>query len=431
LYRAAAGNAIHDSEDRSPQPRCHPETRKEMLKDEFNSFSSAEEASNSSSDHPSSPILWLHGPAGAGKSAIAQSLCEMLEEEACLGASFFFKRGDPFCGHSKRLFATIAYQLALHWPDLKRHISQSVENDPSLLDKVLPMQLQRLIIEPCRQMGSTPALVVIIDGLDDCKDPNIQQNILQLISHAVHEEQLPLRFLVASRPEPHIREIFSGALNGIHCPVNVKQSFEDVRTYLLDEFARIHQEHRETMLIVPYPWPSQEIIGHLVRKSSGYFIYASTIVQFIGDKSFRPTERLEVIMGIKEPDCGGPPFAALDRLYTEILSQAHARPEVSKILTVIAELGWLGPSHIEQFLKLELGDLQLALRGLHSVINIQEGTFVDFHHASFRDFLQDPARAGKFYIGSHSNRTDLCRHILKALSYRYDDPSANRRGLVR
>ncbi|KAJ7737215.1 hypothetical protein B0H14DRAFT_497334 [Mycena olivaceomarginata] len=443
LYRATAGEAIHDAADSFPQPKCHPETRKKMLDILWNWSSGteppkrrifADESNGLSSDNPSSPILWLNGPAGAGKSAIAQSLCQKLEEEHRLGASFFFKRGHPSRGHAKRLFATIAYQLALHLPDLNGHISQSIENDPSLVDKSLSVQLQRLIIKPCQQMDSSPSLVIVIDGLDECDDPNIQQHVLWLIGFAFHDQQLPLRFLVTSRPEPDIREMFSGALNGIHCPVNVEQSFQDIRKYLLDEFARIHRDHK-TMVMVPYPWPSQEIIEDLIRKSSGYFIFASTVVRFIDNKNSRPTECLKVITGIQEPDSGSP-FAALDLLYTEILSRVPDRHQVQvlKILTVMVGLS-LRPSRIEQLLELEAGDVRLAFRGLHSVINIPEepeevdNEFV-FHHASFHDFLQDPARAGSFYVGTPSLQTDLCCHILRAISYMYNDPPMNRQDHV-
>ncbi|KAJ7884798.1 hypothetical protein B0H14DRAFT_2339043, partial [Mycena olivaceomarginata] len=75
--------------------------------------------------------LWLHGPAGSGESAIAQSFCQNLEAGDRLGASFFFKRGHPSRGSATKLFSTIAYQLALArnpdlQPDLKRVISQRV-----------------------------------------------------------------------------------------------------------------------------------------------------------------------------------------------------------------------------------------------------------------------------------------------------------------
>ncbi|KAJ6559785.1 hypothetical protein B0H19DRAFT_992774, partial [Mycena capillaripes] len=31
LHRASAGDAFHDSAERYPQPRCHPETRTKLL----------------------------------------------------------------------------------------------------------------------------------------------------------------------------------------------------------------------------------------------------------------------------------------------------------------------------------------------------------------------------------------------------------------
>jgi hypothetical protein len=373
-------------------------------------------------------ILWLYGPAGAGKSAIAQSLCQKLEGEGCLGGAFFFKRGHLSRGDGNKLFSTLAYQLSLSLPELKHAISQVVENDPSIMNRSLSIQLQRLIIEPCQQNLHGHTLTLIIDGLDECDGQNIQQEILCSIYRAMHDDSLPLQFLIVSRPEPHIHETFIGMLHDV---LNVNQSSEDVRKYLLDEFARIHREHHATMARVPGPWPSLEIINDLVEKSTGYFIYVSTIIKFIDDKKFRPTERLAVITGVAAPRFGVP-FAALDQLYTQILSEVPDRPQLLKILKVITtEISDppLSVTSIEQLLELEPGDVRLVLRGLHSVVELPEedNDDISFHHASFRDFLQDPARAGIFYIGGCQHQTDLSRHILKAFSYKYDDPSLNRR----
>ncbi|KAJ7899381.1 hypothetical protein B0H13DRAFT_1718132 [Mycena leptocephala] len=247
----------------------------------------------------------------------------------------------------------------------------------------------------------------------------------------MHDSSLPLRFLIASRPEPHIHEIFTWSLNRIHCPLNVNQSFEDVRKYLLDEFARIHREHRATMARVPHPWPSVNIIDKLVEKSSGYFIYASTVIKFIDDKNFRPTERLAVITGMAEPRFGVL-FAALDQLYTQVLAQVPDQPQLLKILKVITtDLSYsykpVSAISIEQLLELEPGEVQLVMRCLHSVVGLPEDNNwgISIHHASFRDFLQDPARAGIFYIGGCQHQTDLSRHILKVFSYKYSDPFLN------
>ncbi|KAJ7118199.1 hypothetical protein C8R44DRAFT_878826 [Mycena epipterygia] len=441
LYHASAIDALHNSVERYPQPKCHRETRTQILDNlwdwtrgiepwiESEDYEWTRDADLSFAANPSSNILWLYGPAGAGKSAIAQSLCERLDAESCVAASFFFKHGHASRGNANRLFSTIAYQLAVLLPKLKDYISQIVENDPAIVDKSWSIQLQKLIVEPWQQMIPSSHAVIIIDGLDECDGQNVQQETLRSICHAIHGKNLPIRFLIASRPESHISEIFHAPpLDRLHQPVNVHQSFEDIRKYLCDEFARIHREHRASMARVSTPWPTAKDIQHLVWESSGYFIYASTVIKFIDDKNFRPSDRLDIIMGLAEPDLESP-FAALDQLYTQILSDAPGRPRILRILTVIVAKFDLRVDRIEMLLELKPGDIGLALRGLHSLVAIRfsdwdGGEFVTVHHASFLDFLNDPTRSGLFYINSQ-HRSDLARQILKAFSYKYEDSSLN------
>ncbi|KAJ7436898.1 hypothetical protein B0H11DRAFT_1885693 [Mycena galericulata] len=444
LHRAIAGDALHDSAARYPQPKCHPETRTKLLNDLWDWACGSEPqrnyiSSDSGSQNcdwtaerpPSSKILWLHGPAGSGKSAIAQSFCQRLQAEGSLGGSFFFSRNDLLSGNGNRLFLTIAYQLALLLPELKRTILRSVENDPSIIHKSISTQLHKMIIEPCLEQPTvTGNLVIVIDGLDECEGQDIQREILRLAGYAVHQKRLQLRFFVASRPEPHIKEMFNDTrLAGVHCPINICQSFDDVRKYLQDEFSRIHKEH-DTMARISMPWPSAEVIENVVDKSSGYFIYASTVVKFIDDRNFRPSERLKVVMGNSEPDFGSP-FCALDQLYNQILCDVPTRPQLLKILGVIVTLGVFSVPHIEQLLELEPGDVRLALHGLHSVLSVppedkdndifSNGVIV--HHASFEDFLNDQTRSGTFYVGGEQSHTNLARCILKAFTYTFTHPS--------
>ncbi|KAF8203534.1 hypothetical protein K438DRAFT_1536846, partial [Mycena galopus ATCC 62051] len=72
LHRAAGNDASHDAGERFPPPHCHPATRTDIL---------AKLHDWALEDDPTSRILWLHGPAGAGKSAVAQTLCQSLEAE--------------------------------------------------------------------------------------------------------------------------------------------------------------------------------------------------------------------------------------------------------------------------------------------------------------------------------------------------------------
>ncbi|KAJ7630144.1 hypothetical protein B0H17DRAFT_865971, partial [Mycena rosella] len=311
LHRGVALAALHDSAESFPQPKCHPETRTKML-DGLYRWATGDGASCS--------IRWLHGPAGAGKSAIMQTLSRRLQEARRLGGAFFFKRGHTIRGDAKVLFATLAYQLALHHRELNAPISRSAETDPSVVGREMDVQLRSLIVEPCKLLRDAAPVVLLIDGLDECDGNKVQQEILRLIASAAHDHFLPLRFLIASRPEAHIREKFEEPFfHGVYDSVNIRQSFDDIRTYLCDEFTRIHREHGHTMGNTPTPWPSAQILNSLVEKSSGYFIYASTIIRFIDDKAFRPTKRLESIQNLGSTNFDSP-FAALDQLYLQILS---------------------------------------------------------------------------------------------------------------
>ncbi|KAJ7808169.1 hypothetical protein B0H14DRAFT_2260648, partial [Mycena olivaceomarginata] len=184
---------------RFPQPKCHPETRKDLLDKLFHW------ATASVSDYS---IQWLHGPAGAGKSAVMQSLCQRLQDAGRLGGSFFFKRDHETCGNAKVLFATLAFQLAISQPTLKSLISRTVETDPSVLGRGLDVQLHSLILEPFKLVQDPTPSILLIDGLDECAGHNIQREILCLIGSTVKDHGLQLRILLASRPELHILETF-------------------------------------------------------------------------------------------------------------------------------------------------------------------------------------------------------------------------------
>ncbi|KAJ7616558.1 hypothetical protein FB45DRAFT_757236 [Roridomyces roridus] len=127
---------MYDSAESFPQPRCHPETRRELLAHLSQRL-----------DDPKLRVLWLHGPAGAGKSAVMQTLCQRLQDAGRLGGSYFFKRGHPARSNGRVLFATLAYQLATLTPSLKSSISNRVEANPTLVSASIASQLQDLIVD--------------------------------------------------------------------------------------------------------------------------------------------------------------------------------------------------------------------------------------------------------------------------------------------
>ncbi|KAF7334873.1 putative nwd2 protein [Mycena sanguinolenta] len=403
LARTAALGAMYDSVEGFPQPRCHPETRTKML-DDLHEWTRA--------THPRTTILWLYGPAGTGKSAIMQTLASQLHDAGRLGGCFFFKRGHTTCGNGKTLFATIAYQLALNIPQFRTPISQVVDNDPAIVARSIETQIQKLIIGPCSRGGSCEPLAITIDGLDECDGPDVQRQILRVIRDVSAKRAIPLRFIVSSRPEPHIREMFDSPVYSEYHAVNVEQSFDDVRKYLRDEFARIHDEHC-TMAMTPLPWPAPDILEELVWRSSGHFIYASTIIKFIDDKNYRPTERLAVIQD-PNSSLSEAAFDILDQLYMTILRSVPRQSQLIPILCAIVHFK-LAADQIDPLFGLAHGETRLLLRGLHSVLKVPSKIVISSHHASFVDFLVNPDRSGNFCVGpsKHKSIWRLLSHLLR------------------
>ncbi|KAF7372854.1 NACHT domain-containing protein [Mycena sanguinolenta] len=400
LHRAVALEAIHDSAESFPQPRCHPDTRTKMLKDlrgwALDGIDSESDMDSESDVQSESEFSTFRS---AGKSAIMQTLARQLRDAGRLGGSFFFKRGHATRGNARTLFATVAFQLALTVPRLRSSISQIVETDPSLIQRSIETQMNKLISEPYRYYDNCAHVTILIDGLDECEDHGVQQEILRAIRNSNSNHPIPLRFIISSRPEPHIHEIFvSPVYNGDYRSLNVEQSFNDIQRYLRDEFARIHREHC-TMVSVPHPWPSPDLLDDLVDKSSGHFIYAATIIKFIDDRSYRPTQRLGIVLDENRAGSASA-FDPLDRLYMNILSSAPRQAELLPILCAIVNFA-LTLDEVDQLFELPEGEAQLILRGLHSVLKVlsdKPSTFISSHHASFLEFLNNPSRSHQFCV---------------------------------
>src|SRR6266704_1035299 len=215
-------------------------------------------------------ILWLHGPAGVGKFAIAQTISRSYERDK-LAATFFF-RPDPNRNDGNRLFPTLAWQLAFSIPHAKNSVALALNENPDLPRKTIEIQFERLIVRPLQAITEVPqvqtsAPVIIVDGVDECSDNELQQRFLDTLGKAAVGSQLPLRFLISSRPEAHIRERF----NRFQCPTleidlaNLNEAFRDIEKYLTTEFARIASDQG----INPETWPGQDVIEDLANKSSG------------------------------------------------------------------------------------------------------------------------------------------------------------------
>ena len=144
----------------------------------------------------------------------------------------------------------------------------------------------------------TSCRLVIIDGLDKCSEPKVQQNILEVLANSQQQYQLPLIFLFASCPEQHISHAFNtGLLSNVTSRLTLDESYlpdEDIKLFLADKFHEIKSTH-QLCAYIPSQWPLPNILQQLVQKSSGQFIYASTVIHYVTSIRHKPVDRLDII----------------------------------------------------------------------------------------------------------------------------------------
>ncbi|KAF8171100.1 hypothetical protein BJ912DRAFT_911739, partial [Pholiota molesta] len=339
LLNTICKGAFHDAAERGDPPRCHPRTRT-AVRAELMAWIQAPPAMRKL-------ILWMYGPAGAGKTAIAQSIAEECEEQGLLAASFFFGRTAAGRNDASRFVATIAYQLSLSVPELSDRILAAIEKKQNIFSLSITAQMKALIIDPLKSLfdplkplppsESPPKpIFVITDGVDEC-GPNRDSHttLLNALGTAVSElRHIPLLFLIASRPEFEIREAFNGdLLSPLVKSLVLDDNYnpdEDIKLYLDDTFKEIHARHLRQGDPLPSAWPAKEDVDFLVSKASGQFIFAATVIRFVNSPRHNPPMRLDIILGLLAPG-NETPFALLDALYLLILSSAD---DIQKVLEI-------------------------------------------------------------------------------------------------
>jgi len=437
LHQHTSPAALLDARARRDPPRCMEGTRETIIQEILDWLKKLTKSSS---------ILWLRGPAGHGKTALEFTIAEICKKEGLLIGSFFFSNQIANCSDGSLLFATLAAQLIQAFPSTKRYIDKAIRNDPHIFDKALEAQMKALVVEPIQRIATMTRLIdavtfglksyptlIVIDGLDECAGLDVQDEIIRIIGDLVQKLRLPLRFLIASRPEPNLCKAFEKlqsrlSKDSLSTLILTEDELtrRDIQIYLEGKFSELRAHHD----YLSPEWPGPEVILLLVDKASGQFVYVTTITIYISSPDDRPDARLNIILKMLETPPGDAPYAPLDQLYSCIVLSVKHRKEVLLILgqLILAkemshEEDILGsPSNstsqqrIEVILNLDAGDVKVLLNRLHSLIDV--GKDLKLLHASFHDFLLDPSRSGDFVVNLPEARMMLGLAYIEAICTR-------------
>ncbi|KAJ3562689.1 hypothetical protein NP233_g9418 [Leucocoprinus birnbaumii] len=390
LERGARPDAMLDRiESAGYVPRCNEDTR-ESLRDRLTYWGSKIETVEQC-------LLWLFGPAGVGKSAVAQSVAETLRDEESFGAGFFFSRPNKR-SNPDDVIPTLVYQLALLLAPYRLVLGQVFKANPKILNTNRRNQFQELITTAflpdltCRpftllthlsdqllQFLSHRSLLIILDGLDECSNLDAQHEFVELIGgYARLDYHRRLRWMICSRPDPQISAAFD--------------AFENQAIFSQEEIE------------IDDPEAQQDASRMLERGFNG--IRKRFPHQL--DPRWPDPSHLDVCLNFLEDSRRGGdhnPLHLLDLLYTRIFSDI-SKGTLSNTRLVLGVLILHGNAQLTahvlaNFLGLDRATFYSSLYFLHSVLSIPvpdraHTTGIRVYHASFSDFLKDKRRSGEY-----------------------------------
>jgi len=247
-------------------------------------------------------MCWLHGAAGDGKSVIARTIAERCAASKRLAASFFF-RGAGHRSKITHFISTIAYNLGFSIPATRPYIDSILQRDPYIIQQSLEHQFRTLIAQPLQSVAPSQVIslpmVVVIDGLDECDDKMRIVEFIEIVASTFRDHQFPLRFFFTSRAEEHIQQAFSASPVVPATYSLALQDFKadaDIRIFFRARFSTIYQQNRQLMGNITPPWPSESDLDKLVEKTSGSFILAFTLINFVNNGSDLPHRKLQAYL---------------------------------------------------------------------------------------------------------------------------------------
>lgn len=411
------------------QKPCHPDTRHDII----NSITTW---AYNQSENPSN-VLWLHGVAGSGKSAIANSLETLFREQGRRGAFICFDRelaaeanNDPF-----RVIKTLAFQLSQFDARIHNEVAKAVEKNPPnmQLDAQYHVYLRQPLMSSVGLVDEGP-IVILIDGLDECGSDELpsrsrysRKPLLDILVQMATPGQLPpcVRIIITSRITRDI-ELALLRLSTL-LPRELVVSRDD------DSDLAVFMRYRLSQIAHSYnleDWPGEERLKRLVERAEGLFIWAQTAcdtIEFAEYPFSEPDDVLESLLGGESAEQGD--THPLDDLYDKALHSSLDRywlkdyPKAYNAVlgVILAAKEPISVTVIDQFLEGPKGPRRASkvlspLRNLLRYSNDHEP--VHLLHLSFRDFISNPDRCDKRWfvdVIEHNRRlASRCMDVLRA-----------------
>jgi len=364
------------------------------------------------SDPDTPRVLWLHGQAGKGKSAIAHMIANWFKSLGVLGSCFSFAHDQQVEHRHEKIFTTVAHDLADRDPTFKRIVAEVIANDKALsTTRDVKQQWQKFILDPISKAAASVVgrVVIVIDALDETGVEASRKHILSILA-STQVAQLPPNFcvLITSFPLPDITEalqhtahITSKSMNDI----SIASAEHDIRLYVSDQLGRL-MDHFST-----------GEISCLVRLADGLFEWARLACKFIKSHKagFSTMEQYEDLISVSPGESKG----LLDEMYLTILQDIveNKLKALARFCSVMQQIVWIQePLPVVSlnamrcnFPNIDVSDVKAILNPMSALLSgiADVSTPVRALHASFYNFLIDSARSMQFAMEMEDGHCQL------------------------
>ena len=372
------------------------------------------------------PVYWLNGLAGTGKTAIAYTVVTRMNKNKRQHSFLFCSRKFKQNFDLKCILPELARQLSALCPVFEFIYLSTILQNPGIIYAPPGDQMKKLIVEPLMISGAPT--VIIIDALDRCDDKEAVLAVLTSLGEV--SAMIPnVKFLITSRPQPHIREGFRPLVKAGRIKISVlyeadpSQAKEDIRLYVEREFSKMRSHWYK-----PDSWPSREVPGQLCERAAGLFAYAAAAFSFTATSPAMET-RVPKLLEKQENRWFKESKKSEDSictLYTSTLQEAFSDCKPDDYQTVRSVLGAvvlaerpISPSTIATLLELDLEDVLLCLKSIEPLLILHEGNNrpVQPFHKSLGTFLTDPelCEDEKFWVYPPAHHKDLLIGCLRLM----------------
>ena len=410
----------------NPEKGCLPGTRVKFL----------EAITNWANDvGPSSPrALVIFGKAGTGKSSIAHEIAKRFHRADRLMTSYCFVRGKPSSREPHRFFTTLARNLSVSHPAFKASLSRVIKRNPDILTaEDFTALLRSLILEPLRDLQFVSPIVIVIDALDESDDASsmgLHTGEDRVPFHTFlgqHLSDLPstFRILMTTRPEAQISVAFPPSPFVCHMSMDDPELAggvdDDILAYL------------RTKLQVGRAIVDEDALRELTRKAEQLFQWASVASYYIANPP-PGLDSKECVRRVLNTTDGKKALNPLDALYTTVLERFDMddsdicnrfQSVMGRILGVYQPLSMSSFDMMYRHAAADGVDLEIVqdvsvivehLGSLLSNVTASASKRPVFPlHTSFRDFLTNPKRSGKFYVNLDNAHDELAYATLRTM----------------